>query len=161
MYKVLIASDRTGIRNHLKAVCKTHGFCICGEATNPEQALLLSELHIPDIVIFNFRCAVRVQTSIISQISQLGKTVRVLVCASMGLNRSTRAYVRAGASGFISEESESNEVQSVLRGMAAGFTLVPMKALKQPKIKIAHRSAETYSESNRAAVPSELFSPPA
>jgi two-component system chemotaxis response regulator CheY len=160
MFKVLIASDRTNIRDHLKAVCKTHGFCICGEATDPEQALVLSELHIPNIVIFNFRCSVRIQTSIISQISQISRTVKVLICSSMGLTRTTRAYVRAGACGFISEESETDEVHSVLRGMAAGFTLIPMKALKQPKIKLAHRSNETFIALKRAVVAGKLSTLP-
>ena len=151
MYKILIAGDQATIRNRLKDVCKANGFTICGEATNPEQALILSELQIPNIVILNFRCAVKAQATVISQIAQLGKAVKVLICSSMALTRSTRAYIRAGACGFISEDSENAEVQSVLQGMIAGFTLVPIKALKQPRVKLAHRATKTYCPAKRAS----------
>ena len=146
MFKILIASDRIESRNRLKQVCKDYDLRVCGEAENLEQALIFSELYLPDIVIFNFRCAIRSQTLVISQVAQLGKSVKILIYSSQEPTRSTHAYVRAGASGFLVERSDTEELVSILRGMIAGFTMVPIKALKQPRVKLAHRPASTYVE---------------
>ncbi len=146
MFKILIAGDRIETRSHLKKVCTDVGLSVCGEAENLEQALIFSELHLPDIVIFNFRCAIRNQTLVISQVSQLGKSVKILIYSSQEPTRSTHAYVRAGASGFLVERSDTGELVSILHGMIAGFTMVPIKALKQPKVKLAHRPSSTYAE---------------
>jgi DNA-binding NarL/FixJ family response regulator len=138
-------------------VCKDFDFVICAEAISPEQALLYSELHLPDIVIFSFRCAVRHQTLVVSQIARLSKKVSVLVYSSLALTRATHAYIRAGASGFLGEESTSEELIAVLGGLMAGFSMIPIKALKQHKIKLAHRPSKSFAlhEVERAS-PSDL-----
>ncbi|MGY4532646.1 DNA-binding NarL/FixJ family response regulator [Pseudomonas sp. TE3786] len=153
MYKILIASDRSASRDHLRSVCKARGFHICGEASRLEQALILSELHLPDIVIFNFRCAIPKQTFIVAQIAKLGTSVKVLIYSALGPSRATQAYIRAGASGFVAEQGTNDQLMSILQGMIAGFTMVPVKALKQSKIKLAHRSSRTYAERRPIKVP--------
>ncbi|GLK88970.1 response regulator [Pseudomonas turukhanskensis] len=145
MCKILIASDRLAIRSYLRNVCQEFDFIICADATSLEQALVLTEVHVPDIVIFNFRGAVRKQAVVVSKIARLGKKVSVLMYSSFALTRATQAYIRAGASGFLSEESTSEELIAVLRGLMAGFSLVPLNALKQHKIKLAHRPSKSFA----------------
>ncbi|PTQ68510.1 response regulator [Pseudomonas sp. GV071] len=160
MCKILIASDRETSRDRLKSVCIARGYSICAETGQPEQALILSELHLPDIVIFNFRCALRTQILIVAQIAQIGRSVKVLVYSTLGPSRSTQAYIRAGASGFLSED-DNDKLTTVLQGMAAGFTMVPINALKQPRVKLAHRDSSTFIDRQRPLlIPLAAPSPP-
>jgi DNA-binding NarL/FixJ family response regulator len=144
MYKILIASDRSEIRTQVKTLCEHQGFTLCGEATNLEQALTFSELHIPNVVILSFSCSVRTQAGVVSKIAKLGQNVNILVYSSLGPSRATQAFLRAGASGFLSAQCSAEEFVAIIHGIIAGFTLVPMSVLKQPRIKLAHRPAATY-----------------
>ncbi len=144
MYKILIASDRSEVITHLRIICENHGFNICGEANNLEQSLTFSELHIPNIIIFSFHCSVRRQAGVVSKITSLGPSVNVLVYSSEGPNRATQAFIRAGVSGFLSAQRSDEELIAILHGMMAGFTVVPISVLRQPRVKLAHRPAATF-----------------
>lgn len=137
MYKTLIASDRTVVRGHIRSVCDDYGLRICGEANSLEDALRLSQAYRPDIVIFDFHRRLRDQTLIISSICGLGP-IKVLIYSSSAPTRATKAYIRAGASGFI-DKNNSTELLTIIQGMIAGFTVVPFQALKQERVKLAHR----------------------
>ena len=114
-------------------------FNICGEASNFDDALILSELHLPNVILFNFKCALREQLALISTISQLGESVKILVFSTNPIRRSTWSYIRAGACALMQPNTNDDEFISVVRGSLAGYTMAPFNRLGEPKPRVARR----------------------
>mgnify|MGYP003921419935 CR=1 FL=1 len=139
MYKLLIASNQKPWRLHVKDLLLPYEFNVCGEAQNFDETLLLSELHLPNIILFNFKYALREQLALISSISQLGTSVKILVFSPNPIRRSTWSYIRAGACALLQPDTNDDEFISVVRGSLAGYTLAPFNRLSEPNPKVARR----------------------
>ena len=139
MYKLLIASNQEPWRLHVKNLLRAYEFNICGVAQNLDETLLLSELHVPNIILFNFKCALREQLDLISNISQLGASVKILVFSPNRIRRSTWSYIRAGACALMQPDTNDDEFISVVRGSLAGYTLAPFNRLAEPNPRVARR----------------------
>jgi DNA-binding NarL/FixJ family response regulator len=57
MLKVLIAEDSVMLADCLEDFLNAKGFEVCGIASTVDEAVLLADLHRPDLAIFNFRLA--------------------------------------------------------------------------------------------------------
>lgn len=139
MYKLLIASNQEPWRLHVKSLLLPYEFNICGVASNFDETLILSELHLPNIILFNFRCALREQLALISSISQLGASVKILVFSTNPIRRSTWSYIRAGACALMQPDTNDDAFISVVRGSLAGYTIAPFNRLGEPNPRVARR----------------------
>ena len=138
--KLLIASNQQLWRAHTRSLFVTHGFHLCGEAQDLEETLLLAELNLPDVILFNFRCRLRNQINLISDISELGRSVKILVFSPNPIRRSIWSYICAGACALAQPDINDDELISITRATLAGFTMTPINRLTELTPRIAHQN---------------------
>lgn len=138
MYKLLIASNQQPWRDHARSLFVTRGFHLCGEAQNLDQTLLLAELNLPDVILFNFRCSLRNQLNLISTISELGSSVKVLVFSPNLIRRSIWSYICAGACALALPNINDDEFIKIVHATLAGFTMTPINRPTEVNPKMAH-----------------------
>lgn len=169
MYKILLVDDHTLVRNGFRLILESHKqLSIIGEAGNGVQALeFLDKSETPDLIITDLKMEEMSGITLIHKVKANYPEVDVAVLSMIEDNNTVAEAFRAGAVGFLSKNSDYDElvqgIFNILQGkryisMEIGLSLLDHFQLNSPiyidKEAIFHR----YDISERELTVLELIS---
>ena len=112
---------RFGFRMLLESTPDTE---IVGEAENSAEAVRRTTELRPDVVLMGSRLRGGDGIEATRRIAAAGGRSRILVLTTFGVDRSALAAIRAGASGFLLEDTRPEELLAGIRAVAAGDAVI-------------------------------------
>jgi DNA-binding NarL/FixJ family response regulator len=126
--RVAIADDHALVRVGFRALIDSEpGLEVVGEAADGIAAVELARQARPDVVLMDIRMPGMdgvTATREITALEQAERPIRVLVLTTFDLDEYVYAALRAGASGFLLEETPPRELLTAIRVVAAGDALL-------------------------------------
>ena len=109
--RVLIADDHTIVRRGIKALlAQTDDVQVVGEAVNGQEAVRLSRLLDPDIILMDLLMPVMDGIEATRQVTASQPHMGVLVLTSFVHDDKVFSAIKAGAMGYLLKESEPSEL---------------------------------------------------
>jgi DNA-binding NarL/FixJ family response regulator len=120
---------------------------VVGEANDGAEAVRLTELHAPDVVLMDVRMPVLDGLSATRLITAADDGARVLVLTTFDLDDYAFEAVRAGASGFLLKNAKPDELLAGIRAVASGDAVLAPSTTRRLLDSLGHRFALTPSAS--------------
>jgi DNA-binding NarL/FixJ family response regulator len=127
---VLIADDQGLVRGGFRVLVEAApDMTVIGEAGDGADAVTLSRVHHPDVVLMDIRMPGLDGIAATQQITTAPdtSTVHVLILTTFDLDEYVFAALRAGASGFLLKDTSPEELLAGIRIIAAGDALLSPK----------------------------------
>jgi DNA-binding NarL/FixJ family response regulator len=122
---VLLVDDQALLRLGFRMVLETQpDLEVVGEAGDGEQAVAMTRVLAPDVVLMDVRMPVTDGIEATRRIVESGSAARVLVLTIFNLDEYVYAALRAGASGFLLKDVPPGDLISGIRVVAAGDAVV-------------------------------------
>ncbi len=121
MIKVLIADDHSILREGLKKILKEErDIEVAGEASNHQEILAILLKVTPDILILDISMPGRNGLDTLKEIRSLYPKLKVLILSMHPEDRYAVRLVKAGAMGYVSKESATEELVNAIRKVFVG-----------------------------------------
>jgi DNA-binding NarL/FixJ family response regulator len=121
MIRILVADDHTIVREGLKQIFfDTRDMVVADEARNAQEAINKVEDDDYDIVLLDISLPGRSGLDVIKQIKLIKPELPVLVLSMHPEEQYAIRSLRAGASGYLTKESASQELIEAIRKVARG-----------------------------------------
>ncbi|MEJ7653135.1 MAG: response regulator transcription factor [Chloroflexia bacterium] len=121
---VLIAEDHTLVREGTRQLLERRGIAVIGEAANGEEAVRLTGLLNPDLVLMDVSMPKLNGIEATKLIKQRQPQVAVLVLSAYDDDQYVFALLQAGAAGYILKDAHGDEVVQAVRAVAAGESVL-------------------------------------
>jgi two-component system response regulator NreC len=119
--RVLIVDDHTLVRSGLRLLLEAEqGFVVEDEAEDAEQAIRLTRLHKPDVVLLDVVMPGRSGIEAAPEILDAAPHAHILVLSMQDDPSYVRQAFGAGASGYLLKEAADDELVQAVRDVAAG-----------------------------------------
>ncbi|MEP0860509.1 MAG: response regulator transcription factor [Ignavibacterium sp.] len=123
--KVYLADDHLLIREGLKKILSSEkNFTIVGESGDPDEVLDFINDNEVDILILDLNMPGRSGLDILKHIKNIKPEVKVLILSMYSEDQFGERTIKAGASGYITKESASEELLNALHKIAKGGNYV-------------------------------------
>jgi DNA-binding NarL/FixJ family response regulator len=127
--RVLLADDHTIIRDGLKQIfADTEDIVVAGEAANGVQVMQQVREHDFDVLLLDISMPGRSGLDLIRVVKGEKPGLRILVLSMHQEEQFAVRALHAGASGYLTKESDSDILVSAIRRVAAGGVYVTPKA---------------------------------
>lgn len=121
MIKVLIADDHSILRDGLMKILKEESDIeITGEASNHAEVLVAISQCMPDIVVLDISMPGRNGLDTLKEIKSIYSHMRVLMLSMHPEDRYAVRAIKAGASGYVSKQSATEELVNAIRMVHSG-----------------------------------------
>lgn len=148
MLKVLIADDHAMIREGLKQVLlKVFKSAIVGEACNAEAALELIRKKEWDLAVMDITMPGRSGLDIIQDIKLARPKLPVLIMSMHGEDQFALRVLKAGAAGFISKDSASEELVKAIQKILGGGRYVSASVAEKMVLDLGKETGSLPHES--------------
>lgn len=142
MIRVLIADDQALLRGSFRALIDLSGDCVAiGEAGTGRQAIELTALRQPDVVLMDVRMPEMngiEATELICRDPAMADT-RVLILTTFDLDEYVYGALRAGASGFLLKDTPPGQLLDAIRVVAGGEALLSPSVTRRLISEFARR----------------------
>ncbi|WLH37541.1 response regulator transcription factor [Pseudomonas sp. FP2196] len=125
MLKAIVVDDHPFIRSSVKMLLKQEQFEVVAEADNGADAVQLAREHAPDLIILDIAMPKLDGLEVISRISALGLSSKVLVLTSQSALFYSMRCMKAGAAGYISKTNDLDELIKAIKAVMDGYTFFP------------------------------------
>lgn len=125
MYKALVVDDHPFIRSSVKMLLKQEEFEVVAEADNGADAVQLARELEPDLIILDISMPKLDGLEVISRISALKVSSKILVLTSQSALFYSMRCMKAGAAGFISKTNDLDELVKAIKAVMSGYTFFP------------------------------------
>lgn len=140
--KVLIADDQGLLRGSLRVLVETtEDLTACAEAATGREAIELTALYRPDVVLMDIRMPDTDGLAATRQITAGHPGTRVLVLTTFDIDTYVYEALRGGASGFLLKDTPPAEVLNAIRVVAAGDALLSPGVTRRLIAEFANRPA--------------------
>jgi two-component system, NarL family, response regulator NreC len=151
--RVLIVDDHAIVRAGLRAVLKGEpGMELVGEATNGEEAIQISQVVNPDVIVLDLNMPGLSGIQVTRLIKQEQPEVRILILTVHEDEALLREAIRAGASGYIIKHAAENELISAIHSVMLDDIYIHPKMIRAIL-------AEPEGQKLIAASPVEMLTP--
>ncbi|MGW1226994.1 response regulator [Streptomyces sp. NPDC002530] len=153
--KVLLADDQVLVRAGFGSLlARAEDIRVVGEAGTGDEAVRAARSLRPDIVLMDIRMPGTdglTATRTIVQDPEL-TDCRVIVLTTFETDEYVFAALRAGASGFLTKETEPDDLRQAVRAVAAGDALLSPGATRRVIERFAHLPASPADTADHLAV---------
>jgi two-component system, NarL family, response regulator EvgA len=125
MHKAIVVDDHPFIRSTVKMLLRQEQFEVVGEADNGADAVRLVREHAPDLIVLDINMPKLDGLEVISRISALRLSSKILVLTSQPELLYSMRCMRAGAAGFISKTNDLEELVKAIKIIMSGYTFFP------------------------------------
>ncbi|MFJ2485596.1 response regulator [Pseudomonas sp. NPDC087639] len=125
MLKAIVVDDHPFIRSSVKMLLKQEQFEVVAEADNGADAVQLAREHAPDLIILDIAMPKLDGLEVISRISALGLSSKILVLTSQSALFYSMRCMKAGAAGYISKTNDLDELIKAIKAVMDGYTFFP------------------------------------
>jgi two-component system invasion response regulator UvrY len=141
MIKILIADDHEVVRRGLSQIVnETSEMKVCAEAGNGEEALRILRKQKFDVVILDISMPGRSGLDALKEIKQRYPQLPVLILSTHSEDEYAVRVLKAGASGFLSKQSASNELISAILKVNGGGKYITEKVADRLVTNLGSRS---------------------
>lgn len=169
MYKILLVDDHTLVRNGFRLILESHKqLSIVGEAGDGVEALeFLDKSETPDLIITDLKMEEMSGITLIHKVKARYPEIDVAVLSMIEDNNTVAEAFRAGAVGFLSKNSDYDElvqgIFNILQGkryisMEIGLSLLDHFQLNRPIYIDTEAIYHSYDISERELMVLELIS---
>jgi len=121
MIRVLIADDHKIVRDGLKGILATTGDIECaGEAAGGDEALALVRANDYDVALIDMSMPGLSGIDLVKRLRAEKPKLRLLVLSMHGEHQYAARALKAGASGYLTKDSASEQLLGAIRKVAAG-----------------------------------------
>ena len=121
LIRVLVVDDHVVVREGLSALLiPRNGMEVVGEAVDGAEAIEKARHLQPDVILMDMNLPVKSGLEAITEILQENPEARILVLTSFGEESRISAAIDAGALGYLSKNSSTQELFHAVRGVAMG-----------------------------------------
>ena len=125
MIRVLIADDHHLVRDGLKQILgAAEGMMVAGEASNGDEALALVKANDFDLALLDMSMPGVSGIDLIKRIKLEKPRLRILVLSMHAEQQYAARALKAGASGYLTKDSASEQLIRAIRKIAAGGLLI-------------------------------------
>jgi DNA-binding NarL/FixJ family response regulator len=125
LIRVVLADDHALVRAGLRALVeKLHGVEVVGEASDGREALKLVETLSPDIVLMDVAMRGLGGIEATQRVAHLSPGTKVIVISVHVDPQSVLAAIDAGASGYLSKDASTAELDLAIRAVVRGGTFL-------------------------------------
>ena len=125
MIRILLVDDQLLMRVGFRLILESQeGFQVVGEAGTGDDAVRLTGLLQPDVVLMDVRMPGDDGVSATRRIVDSGSSSRILILTTFDLDEYAFAGLRAGASGFLLKDVPPAELLAAIRAVASGDAVV-------------------------------------
>lgn len=127
MIRLVLADDQALVRTGFRMILEAeHDLEVVGEAENGRQAVRLTAIEKPDVVLMDVRMPEMDGIAATGEITALKPTTgaRILVLTTFDLDDYVYDALRAGASGFLLKDAPPDDLIAAIRVVAAGEALL-------------------------------------
>jgi DNA-binding NarL/FixJ family response regulator len=118
--RVLIADDHALFRDGLRSLLEAHGIEIVAEAADGREAIALTRLHRPDVVLMDLAMPGLNGLAATRAISAEMPDAKVVVLTASEEDADLFEAVKSGAQGFLPKDLEAGQFFALLAGVARG-----------------------------------------
>lgn len=123
--KVYLADDHLLIREGLKKILSSQNdFMVIGESGNPDEVIDFFNNNFADILILDLNMPGRSGLDVLKLVKKLKPETKILVLSMYPEDQFAERTIKAGASGYITKESASEELLKALNKIAHEGTYV-------------------------------------
>lgn len=131
MIRVLLADDHRVIRDALRYLLEAQGdIQVVGMAANGEEALELSKLSCPNVVVMDISMPRMDGIEATKRICECCPETRVAVLTFYNTTKHIQEALQAGASGYLLKDSASHELVAAIRALFKGDQYFSSKIAK-------------------------------
>lgn len=121
MIRVLIADDHQLVRDGLKQILRTDpGIEVAAEAPTGDEALALVKKQEFDVALLDMSMPGLSGIALIKRLKAERPKLRILVLSMHGENQYAARALKAGASGYLTKDSASEQLLGAIRKISAG-----------------------------------------
>ena len=125
MISVLIVDDQDLVREGLRMLLEAEpDLSVVGEAGTGGQALAQARRLDPDVILMDVRMPEMNGIEATTRLVQAGSRARILMLTTFNLDEYVYHALKAGASGFLLKDTNSEQLTSAVRAASAGETLL-------------------------------------
>lgn len=123
--RVVIVDDHPVVREGLRSFLSTRaGLDVVGEGADVDEGVAVTEQTAPDVVLLDLVLPGGGGLAALPRLLALSPSPRVLVLTSFGSDDQALAAVRAGASGWLGKDVPPAELESAIRTIARGGSVL-------------------------------------
>jgi DNA-binding NarL/FixJ family response regulator len=138
--RVVLADDQALLRKGFRMILEAEdGLEIVGEAADGADAVRLTTLYSPDVVLMDVRMPVMDGIEATRTITAATDKTRVLILTTFDLDEYAFNALRAGASGFLLKDVPPAELVAAIRTVARGDAVVSPRVTRLLLHKYAHQ----------------------
>ncbi|MBI2752446.1 MAG: response regulator transcription factor [Betaproteobacteria bacterium] len=132
MIRVLIADDHTLVREGLRQLlAATVDIQVAGEAANGDEALALVKANDFDLAVVDLSMPGLSGIDLIKRLKTEKPALRILVLSMHGEQQYAARALKAGASGYVTKDSASEQLVAAVRKVAGGGVQISEAAAAQ------------------------------
>ena len=148
--RIVLVDDHEVVRLGLKVLLqKSDHFEVVSEANNAKEAVELAGKLLPDIVLMDIRLPGASGIEACEQITQLYPDVRVVMLTSYAEDEMLFSAIRAGASGYLLKQINSDDLihslESVRRGDALLDPMVTQRVFQEVRRAVKEEEASAFA----------------
>ncbi|GAB7044137.1 MULTISPECIES: response regulator transcription factor [Catenuloplanes] len=130
--RVLLADDDRLVRAAIETILRSAGDVeLIAQAGDGRQAIDLTLLHRPDVVLLDIRMPILDGLAALREIRRIAPAVHVVMLTTFGEDDYVAQALNAGAAGFLLKDSAADELANAVRAAAAGEAFLSPKVTRQ------------------------------
>lgn len=130
--RVLLADDDRLVRAAIETILRAAGDVeLIGQAGDGRQAIDLTLLHRPDVVLLDIRMPILDGLAALREIRRIMPAVHVVMLTTFGEDDYVAQALNAGAAGFLLKDSAAEELPNAIRAAARGEAFLSPKVTRQ------------------------------
>ena len=130
--RVLLADDDRLVRAAIDTILQPAGdITLVAQAGDGRQAIDLTLLNRPDVVLLDIRMPVLTGLGALREIRRVAPAVNVVMLTTFGEDDYVAQALQAGAAGFLLKDSAAGELPHAIRAAAAGEAFLSPKVTRQ------------------------------